>query len=109
MTPAAEQANVVAQTIAQQMGGTGRLSMFTGAHTFLSAAEEEGALSFKFPRPSAGKPNFLKITLTYADTYKMEFGSIHGLNYKVIKRIDGVFCSDLVEIFERETGLYLSF
>ena len=42
------------------------------------------------------------------DTYSLEFGKIHGMNYRVIETLSGVYAEDLKRIFEAETGLYLS-
>ena len=106
----------VAQTILRQMGGAGRIVAMTGAKNFVSYKAEgdseygrgRGGISFKFPRPGKGKPNFVRITLTEMDTYQVEFGSIHGHNYKVIAEYDDVYASQLKPLFEKETGLYLS-
>jgi hypothetical protein len=107
----------VAQTILRQMGGQGRIRAMTGAHTFVAYSdkrdskygEDMGGVSFKFPRPSRGKPNFVKIILRPDDTYRMQFGSIHGHSYKIRQEYDGVYNDQLKPLFEETTGLYLSF
>ena len=100
----------VAWNIAAQMaqGGMGQIATMTGAKNFMSHSDERGGLSFKFPRPSAGKPNYVKVTLTDADTYTVEFGSLHGLNYRVLSSVSDVYAESLSGLFERSTGLYLS-
>ena len=97
-------ANQLAKTILDQMGGQRRLTSMTGAHTFV--AHPKG-VSFKFPRPASGKPNYVKITLAGDDTYTMEFGSIHGLKYKKLKVFPNVYNDQLGDIFKKMTGLYL--
>jgi hypothetical protein len=101
----------VANTILQQLGGSRRLSVMLGAKHFLSGHKDGGALgglSFQFPRPSRGKPNFVKILLMPDDTYTVEFGSRHGYNYKVLKKVDGIYADQVGDLFQRVTGLRLS-
>ena len=108
---AEKRAGDVGQTILKQMGGSGRLKAMIGAKDFLVGHKEKGALgglSFKFPRPGTGKPNFLKILLMPDDTYTVEFGSISGYNYKVLKTYTDIYWDQLKSLFERTTGLYLS-
>lgn len=100
----------IARTILDQMGGIRRLSAMIGAKNFISGQKDGGALggvSFRFPRPGRGKPNFVKILLMPDDTYTVEFGSVHGYNYKKKKRVEGVYADQLDDVFERTTGLYL--
>lgn len=100
----------VANTIAQQFGGTGRLKAMLGAKNFSSHRDGLGALSFKFPSPHKG-PNYCKITLDRNDTYSVEFGRIRGgkkLTYTIVKTFKGVYFDQLKEIFEKTTGLYIS-
>jgi len=97
-------ANQIAQIILDQMGGQRRLVAMIGAHTFVSHPK---GVSFKFPRPASGKPNYVKVTLAGDDTYQMEFGSIHGLTYKKLKVLPGVYNDMLGETFKKMTGLHL--
>jgi hypothetical protein len=100
--------NQVAETILRQMGGLRRLMAMTGAKNFISfKAESEsphgrglGGVSFQFPQ---GK--VVRITLDPSDTYTVEFGTIRG-GYK--KSHEGIYAGQLKDLFERETGLYLS-
>ena len=100
----------VAKIIASQMarGGIGQIAMMTGAKNFLTHSDQCGGLSFQFPRPAAGKPNFVRVTLTGMDTYTVEFGSRHGLNYRVLSTVEDVYAESLRGVFESATGLYLS-
>jgi hypothetical protein len=105
----------VAMTIIKQMGGMGRLKAMVGAKDFVSysAASESkygeglGGVAFKFAK-SKGKPNYVKIILDPSDTYTVTFGSIRGYQLKDEDEISGVYVSNLRDLFERKTGLYLS-
>jgi len=108
----------VANTILKQMGGWGRIRMMIGAKnaaSYKAAGESKsgeglGGVSFRFPRPGGGgRPNYVKIILNGKDLYDVSFGSIHGSRFKVTKTYNDVYASKLKSIFEKETGLYLSF
>jgi hypothetical protein len=70
---------IVAETILSQLGGW-RFQVMTGMKLRLAHEPEEGtrgALSFHLPsRGSKDGINYVKITLTGADTYTMEFMKI---------------------------------
>jgi hypothetical protein len=114
---AGKTASDVGQTILRQMGGPRRLSMMIGAKDFVvykAKADSEygegmGAAAFKFPRPGRGKPNYVKIVLNGRDYYDVTFGSIHGYKFKPMKEYNDISASGLQSLFERETGLYLTF
>lgn len=95
----------VANTIAQQMGGTGRLSVMVGAKHF---AGSENSLQFHFK--GCRKANIVKVELSPLDTYTVTFYKYNKrtLECPVIKETEGVYCDMLKEIFENFTGLYLS-
>jgi hypothetical protein len=93
--------------LTQSENGVNRLVSMIGAK-HLSFSEKDSHVSFKFMRGAKNKANYLKIMLTPADTYTLEFGKIHGLKYRVIETLAGVYAEDLKRIFESETGLYLS-
>lgn len=97
----------VAMTILEQMGGIRKLQAFTGAHSFVRG---EVDVTFQWPMQARSKPNALKVTLTPADTYTLTFYRIaKGYDPPVVlSTFDDIYCDQLVEIFERETGLYLS-
>jgi len=94
----------VAQTIAQQLGGLGRLKCMVGGHTF---ADVGNGFSFKFKGSKVA--NYMKVTLTPLDTYNVEIGKIWGQKYTVKKELEGVYFDQLKPIFENTTKLYLSF
>jgi hypothetical protein len=96
----------IAETIVQQLAGHwNRLSIMTGA-TNPAYSDKEHYFSFRFKM--CKKANYCKIALTPLDTCNIEFGKIHGMNYKVVEDINGAYAEDLKPIFERFTGLYLS-
>lgn len=106
----------VAETILRQLGGKNKLAAMIGARDVFS--DDGGkAIVFKFPNRKKSAPNYVKIKLSASDTYDIEFGrtgmkkdpdfSIKVPSYKKLKTIKGVYAEDLVDVFERETGLYL--
>ena len=106
----ATEAQQIAKTIGQQLGGLGKVSSMIGATNFMS--HREGALSFRFKAKALqvnGKaPNYIKITLDPSDLYTVEFGRVHGLKYTVVQTDEGVYCDQLRPLIEQTTGLYLS-
>ena len=97
--------NTIAKTILQQMGGTGRICAMTGAKRFVDHGD---GVSFRFPNKAAGRPNHVKITLNGSDLYDVRFIRIRGTNFKTTQELSGVYCDMLKELFETQTGLYLS-
>ena len=102
----------IAQTILSQLGGSGRLKAFTGAHTFLSLPETDeqlGGLSFRIKNQASGASNQIKVSLNGKDLYDVEFGRVWGPKYTVKSEHTDVYADQLVSLFEKETGMYLSF
>jgi hypothetical protein len=99
-----------AEIIMQQLGGGRRLSIMIGARNFFS--DNDGrTLLFSFPNKKRSAPNFIQITLTERDDYRIEFGRKSrsaAIGYKVIAEYDGIYCDQLVSLFEEVTGLYLT-
>lgn len=96
----------IAQTILTQMGSIGRLQQFTGAYNFVDHGD---ALSFKFNNVTDIKINYIKITYDEGeDLYNVELGYIKGLNYKKVKEMTEIYFDQLMDIFEAETGMYLT-
>ena len=53
--------------------------------------------------------NHVKITLMLSDdTYKMDFGRIRKLDYKVVRSVTGVYADALRDVFTEVTGMYTS-
>jgi hypothetical protein len=115
----AETAKEISDTILQQLGGTGSLKAFTNAKNFTYS--KDGTTSFQFSL--CKKSNAVKIRLNGNDLYDVEFvkaGSkserIEGTNLKfrtstrkTVSEYEDICCDQLVNLFERETGLYLHF
>ena len=106
----------IANTILLQLGGANKVKLFTGAKNFLAISD---GLCFTFPQRKRSLPNCVRITLSPADTYNIEFtrfaeSKINKKTYefipaqnKVIKQYKDIYCDQLVELFEENTRLYL--
>jgi hypothetical protein len=97
-----KESETVGLTILNQLGGR-RFSKMTGAQSFVAHSD---GLSFRFPR-SRGV-NFLRITLTPADTYDLTFYSVRGIAHQEKKVLTDVYAEQLQEIFTSVTGLRTS-
>lgn len=99
----------VADTILSQMGGVRVLRMAIGAtfSTLMDARtrEVDGVeIRYNFD----GCPsNVCEIRLDYeSDTYRMAFKMRHHKIVSIVSRHDNVYFDSLMDIFERQTGLY---
>lgn len=108
--------NSVAAIILQQMGGKARLEAFTGASQFVAYKAEDvsntgrglGAVAFSFPN-AKNRPNHVRITLDWDDTYTVEFMQFNGTTDRPVTTRKGVYCDQLMDLFEEKTDLYLTF
>lgn len=92
----------VAEIIRDQIGG--KALYMLGAKNLVNHGD---ALSFRVR--GSRKVNYIKITLDAGmDLYNMEFGKIHGYNYKVKATHEGVYADMMHDLIEAETGLYTS-
>ena len=94
----------VARTILEQLGGQ-RFVAMTGARKFIGAAN---SLSFRLPRASQGI-NVVRVILTPADTYDVEFLRVRAGEVTPVETCDGVYCDQLQDIFQGATGLATRF
>lgn len=92
----------IAQTILDQLGGTGRLAAFLGADQFVAM---ESGLKFRFK--GSPKANLVLIRLSHRDTYTVEFFKVRGLDYKPVALVEDVYADQLRHVFEQFTGLLL--
>ena len=92
-----------AMTILQQMGGMGKLKMFTGAYNF---GIRKNGVAFRFKNR---KVNALIIDLNGKDLYDMKFVRIRGIDHKTIKEYNDIYFDQLTPLFEETTGMYLNF
>jgi len=95
----------IARTILQQMGGMGRIVAMTGA-TFASV-ENGVRIYFKNRQPSRG--NIVQVVLAADDTYTVTFYNRRAGTTKVVREVEDVYCDQLIDLFERQTGYYLHF
>lgn len=95
---------IVANTILQQLGGSGRISAMLGTKNFVG---DENSLMFDFKMCKKAKK--VRITLNSMDTYDIEFYKIRKFEHTVTGDFKGVYCDELKNVFEEFTGLYLSF
>lgn len=91
----------VAKEILAQLGGNRFIAM-TGAKNLVDGGK---FLAFKLPR-AKDSINYVKISLTSMDLYDIEFGRIRANNYKVVKKLGGVYNDQLQNIFTKVTGLH---
>jgi len=103
----------IAKTIGDQLGGIGRVKMMTGAKRFQVLPEQGdylGGLDIQFPLPKhKGAVNYFRVLLAGNDTYTVEVGVDRGGARKVKDTANDVYAEDLVDLFEKLTGLYLRF
>ena len=114
----------IANTILAQLGGSRFIAM-TGANTFIALDATEGkpampehdcpavparlgGLSFKIGRFAGVKTTHVRITLTPADLYNVEFLAIRGMNIKKVSECSGVYADMLREVFTDAIGLETS-
>jgi hypothetical protein len=94
----------VAQTILAQLGGQ-RFSVMTGASRYVGSAT---ALSFRLPSTPhfvKDRINFCAISLTWRDTYTVEFFRRTKTAYTLVTTCADVYAEDLQACFTRITGL----
>ena len=92
----------IAKTILEQLGGSGRLRMFTGANNFVAL---KNGVTFKIKNR---KVNFIKITLNSLDLYDVYFYKLAAGNLKLISEHNDIYFDELIPLFEKQTGMYLS-
>lgn len=94
----------VAETILAQLGGAGRLRAMIGAKDFSGGAN---VLTFRWAARAKNGANSIRIKLEPSDTYKVEFYSVRGASVKLKGSVDDIYADGLIDLFERQTGLYL--
>ena len=89
----------------QQLGGNRFIAM-TGAKN-LAVDKAKNTLHMKIGRNSKGVSH-LRIKLTGADLYDMEFLQVRAGNVKVKSKEKGVYADQLQKLFTKNTGMYTS-
>lgn len=93
----------IAHTILEQLGGK-RFVAMTGAKNF---GDTGNGLAFQIPaKLTKNRINAVKIELDPSDTYIVKFLRIGRSELKTISQHTMIYCDQLEELFERETGLY---
>ena len=93
-----------ARTIIAQMGG-GRFMAMTGANQLV--ATDEG-VRFRVPN-ARNRIKAVEVALNGKDLYDMRWLNIRGFECRQITEDKDVGCDQLVEFFERRTGLATRF
>ncbi len=98
-----------ADTILAQIGGRRALALMIGAGNFFHT-NEGNTLQFHWKARSSNRANCIQVTLTPADTYRVEFyrTAKRGLQCDKIGTHEDIYADSLRELFERETGLVLT-
>ena len=89
----------------QQLGGN-KFIMMTGAKN-LAVDKAKNTLHMKIGRNAKGVSH-LRIKLTGADLYDMEFLQIRAGNIKVKAKVKGIYADQLQKMFTKHTGMYTS-
>jgi hypothetical protein len=100
----------VAQTILQQLGGAGRLSAMIGARNFVAYHD---ALSFTFAARGRDGIRAVRVILTPADLYTVEFIKVGRptsayIGRHVVETVEYVYADMLRATIEQRTGLALA-
>jgi len=96
----------IAQTILDQLGGTTKLKVMTGAHSFVAGERD---VTFQFGRKSPkNQIKYVKIILTPDDLYTVKFYQYKKFQAIEILEIAGLYADMLKPTIENETGLFLS-
>ena len=118
MTKTESRAKEIAETIMHQLGGQRRLHAMVGMkHWFFEPSTEESAGSLIFRFKGSKDWNTLRVTLRYDDTYNVLFskqprsipGKFDFTSKPKQELFEMIYADQLVSLFEKETGLYLTF
>ena len=93
------------QVTFEQFGGRRAMVMIGGTPTVWGAGGLTPELGIRFKARAKNGAKEVRISLAGDDTYTVVFTSARG---NVKGKFEGIYCDQLRELFERETGLYLS-
>jgi hypothetical protein len=77
----------------------------TGAKRFVAL---ERGVCFDFPNRNRSRGNCVKVVLDPSDTYTVTFYNKSRTGVKTVREVSDIYCDMLRELFEKQTGLYLS-
>ena len=92
----------IAKTIVSQLGGPGKLRATVGVTRFTVF---ESGVGFRFK--GSRKMNYCRINLNGLDLYDVEFHHVGKFDSAVVESLENVYSDQLVELFEKTTGLYI--
>lgn len=93
----------VAKIILNQLGGR-RFVAMTGAKNF---GDVGNGLAFQIPASlTKQRINAVKIVLDPSDTYTVKFMRMTSRELKTISEHTMIYCDQLEDLFEQQTGLY---
>jgi hypothetical protein len=98
----------IAKTILEQLGGN-KFRVMTGAKNFIAI---DSGLGFSIPGGGGFAKsgiNVVKVILTPADLYDMEFMRSRGGTVTTVEKFEGLFFDQLQPLFTQATGLRTSF
>jgi hypothetical protein len=99
----------VADAIARQLGGVGRLRAMIGAECYSFATPGASGLSVRFRARSLNRANWIEVTLERDDTYRVVFWSLSTRRpRRLVSEFREVYAEGLRDLVESETGLALS-
>lgn len=105
----------IGETIVEQMGGMNTLVWLAGAKNFI-AREIDNCPTLDFSFGGSERFDHCRVTLTPADDYTVLFYKsdiVNGVEVGPISEMAsdyfGMYCDQLIGLFEDVTGLYLSF
>lgn len=96
-----DESTEVADTIAAQMGGIGRIRMMLGAKKIVAL---DNGLAIQWPNKERSKGNYVEVTLRADDTYDMEFFNVTGAKKKSVKKYESIYADQLTGLFRDWTG-----
>lgn len=102
-----EMAHITLNQLTNSNGGGNRLVAMVGAKNFVRD-EANYTIGFKFTAKAKNKANYCRIKLNSMDLYDVEFIRIRGVNVKTVSTHNDLYADTLKNVFETETGLYLS-
>lgn len=92
-----------ALTVIEQLGGN-KFIVMTGAKHFINGPD---GLSFMIGR-NCHRINGVRIQLESTDVYTVEFLRMNKKGVTIVSKHEDVYCSELVALFEKCTGMYTS-
>lgn len=92
----------IATTVLEQLGGN-RFRMMTGSRDFVAL---ESGLMFRVGSGARNGINKVRVVLTPADDYTVEFWRVRGTKATLVQSREGIYCDQLQEVFTNETGFY---